>query len=366
VYPALSVLQALQREDEQRKLDGTSPEVLWIGAEGGLEEGLVKREQVPYEAIPAAGVHGVGLRTLPGNLARLGRGLRASRRIMKDFRPDVAFFTGGYVAVPVALAARLVVGQKQRPRTLVYIPDIEPGWALKVLVHMADHVALTVNESQAHLPKYVRRTVTGYPLRKELKTWSPSSARSALQLTGDVPVFLVLGGSRGARSINQALFAALPQLLEKMQILHVSGQQAWEQAASIRKTLPEHLAERYHPYPYLHAEMGAALAVSNLVLSRAGASALGEYPAFGLPALLIPYPYAWRYQRVNANYLAQHGAALVLDDANLITTLAPAVLEVLGDPPRLESMAEAMRCLASPDAAGAIAEIIVSLANPGR
>ena len=94
VYPALAVLQAIK----------DSAEVLWIGGEGGMETRLVERSGIPFKAIPAAGVHGVGLRTLPRNLWQLGRGVLASRRILREFKPDVLFFTGGYVAVPVALA----------------------------------------------------------------------------------------------------------------------------------------------------------------------------------------------------------------------------------------------------------------------
>lgn len=360
VYPALSVLQALQRENSQGQLDG---EVLWVGGENGLEADLVKRERIPYRSIPAAGIHGVGLRALPGNLSRLGRGVVTSRRILGEFRPDVLLFTGGYVAVPMALAARLGFGHRRRPRILVFVPDIEPGWALKVLVRMADQVALTVEESQAFLPSGVGRTVTGYPTRQELTTWTRSTARSHLDLAFNQPVFLVMGGSRGARSINQALFAALPQLLTQMQVLHISGQQTWEEVERIRGTLPVDLAGRYHPYPYLHARIGAALAASDLVLSRAGASSLGEYPLFGLPAVLAPYPFAWRYQRVNADYLVRQGAALQLQDNELMAQLASTVLSLMADSQRRRAMAQAMAELTRPAAARSIAQILAEMAE---
>ena len=116
VYPALSVLQALKNDAQP---------VLWVGGEGGMEADLVTRSGVPFTAIPAAGVHGVGLRTLPGNLLRLARGTLAARRILAEFRPDVLLFTGGYVAAPMAFAGRHIP-------SLVYCPDIEPGLALEI------------------------------------------------------------------------------------------------------------------------------------------------------------------------------------------------------------------------------------------
>jgi UDP-N-acetylglucosamine--N-acetylmuramyl-(pentapeptide) pyrophosphoryl-undecaprenol N-acetylglucosamine transferase len=228
---------------------------------------------------------------------------------------------------------------------------------------MSDHVALTVEESQAFLPAKTPRMVTGYPLRQDLAGWTRESARRDLHLETGLPVFLVMGGSRGARSINQALLASLPQLLANAQVLHISGQPAWVEVERARAALPGDLAHRYHPYPYLHAEMGAALAAADLVLSRAGASSLGEYPAFGLPAVLVPYPYAWRYQKVNADYLVRRGAAVLVNDADLMAQLVSIVQALLGDLARRRAMTQAMHTLARPGAAHAIGQILTSLAK---
>lgn len=326
-----------------------------------MEVDLVKRAGIPYEAIPAAGVHGVGVGALPGNIRQLMRGVRRSQAILKRFQPQSILFTGGYVAVPMAIASRLPGNSKAR--SLVYIPDIEPGWALQILVRTADHVALTTTSSQAYIPKNKKRTVTGYPVRQELKGWQRTQALQVLSLQEDLPVFLVMGGSRGARSINQALFAALIELLPDMQIVHASGQLDWSAVEAVRNTLPGDLAKRYHPYPYLHEEIGAALAAADLVLSRAGASVLGEYPYFGLPSILVPYPYAWRYQRVNADYLAGKSAALVVEDGDLAGQLVPTVHSLMNDPERLKAMRQNMRNLAQPDAAKLIAGILINMAE---
>jgi UDP-N-acetylglucosamine--N-acetylmuramyl-(pentapeptide) pyrophosphoryl-undecaprenol N-acetylglucosamine transferase len=129
----------------------------------------------------------------------------------------------------------------------------------------------------------------------------------------------------------------------------------------VKSKLSARHASRYHPFPYLHDEMGAALRSADLAISRAGASSLGEYPAFELPAILVPYPYAWRYQQVNARYLAQRGAALVIEDADLRDHLPDLALELIHDPEKLQAMRQAMRSLARPNAAGAIAGLLFSI-----
>jgi len=350
VYPALTVLQALGNEADP---------VLWVGGEKGMESELVTRLGIPYTGIPAAGVHGVGLRALPGNILRLVRGTIASRRILKDFRPDVLLFTGGYVAVPMAVAARPY-------KSVLYVPDIEPGLALRVLARYSDRIALTAEDSREYLDNPAITDVTGYPTRPDLSTWTRESGRKKLGLNEDLPVLLVFGGSKGARSINRALVAVLPQLLPHMQIIHITGQLDWDEVDTARKALSSPLQANYHPYPYLHEEMGAAFASADLAVSRAGASSLGEYPLFGLPAILVPYPYAWRYQKVNADYLVNHGAAQILADQELPVSLASTVTNLLKDKARLAQMQQAMRSLTRPNAADAIAEMLRSLAHSAR
>ncbi len=327
-----------------------------------MEAELVKREGVPYMEIPAAGVHGVGLRSLPGNLARLGRGFWASRRILSQFRPDVVLFTGGYVAVPFALASRVFPGTR-RPKVLLYVPDIEPALALHTLARFADQIAVTTENSASYYSHPEKVVVTGYPTRADLQVWDRQVARKELGLEPDLPMLLVSGGSRGARSINRALIAALPELLDEMQIVHISGKLDWPEVEAAAGSLSVEQAARYRAFPYLHAEMGAALTAADLVLSRAGASVLGEYPLFGLPAILAPYPYAWKYQRTNADYLVERGAAVAIEDADLTTKMAPLVKELMGDQARREKMSQEMCSLARPQAAQEIAQLLRQMAN---
>jgi len=321
-----------------------------------MEADLVGRAGIPFNTIPAAGVHGVGLRALPGNTWRLLQGAMASRRILHQFRPDVLLLTGGYVAVPMAVAGRGIP-------TLLYVPDIEPGLALKVLARFATCIGLTAENSRTYFKFDPRCVVTGYPTRPALQAWESKTARTHLKLLVDQPVLLVFGGSKGARSLNRAVLSILPQLLEKMQVLHISGTLDWPEVEAAWKGLPPEIASRYHPSSYLHEDMGAALASANLVVSRAGASTLGEFPQYGLPAILVPYPYAWRYQHVNADFLVQNGAAVVIRDQELNTTLLSGIQSLFDEPTRLESMSRAMRALANPHAAEKLAGLIKELAS---
>jgi UDP-N-acetylglucosamine--N-acetylmuramyl-(pentapeptide) pyrophosphoryl-undecaprenol N-acetylglucosamine transferase len=350
VYPAVAVLQALG--------DDAQP-VLWVGSQGGPEATLVQRANIPYTAIPAAGVHGVGVRSLPGNTLRLLRGANAARGVLRQFQPDVLFFTGGYVAPPVALAGRNIP-------SVMFVPDIEPGLALKFIARFADRICVPAEVSRKYFPKTKQVVVTGYPTRQALEQVQPDAARQVLQLNADLPVLLVVGGSTGARSINRAVLANLTLLLQHCQIVHLSGQLDWPEVETAEAELPLELASRYHPFPYLHEEMAAALVSADLVVSRAGASTLGEFPMFALPAILVPYPHAWRYQRINAEYLAEQGAAVMVADDQLNHELVPLVTGLLNDEERLNAMSAAMGALAQPDAGQRLADQVRELAGEAQ
>jgi len=350
VYPALAVLEQLK--GIRSNVSSSSLELLWIGGESGMEEELVKRAGVPFQAIPAAGLHGVGPRVLPRNAVTLMRGVKTSMKILRAFQPNVLFFTGGYVAGPMAFAGRKIP-------TLLYVPDIEPGLALKSLARFANRIAVTTSDSQRYFSKEV--IVSGYPLRAELTAWNRQKAHAVLNLDDSLPVLLVFGGSKGARSINEAVIPQLPTLLEMAQVIHISGQSDWEAVQTARAGLTSEQRKRYHAYSYLHEEMGAALVSADLVMSRAGASTLGEFPFFGLPAILVPYPHAWRYQKVNADYLAGRGAAVIVKDEMLKNELLPVIKDLLANPSKREAMSKAMKSLSHPQAAQAIAEQLLQL-----
>jgi UDP-N-acetylglucosamine--N-acetylmuramyl-(pentapeptide) pyrophosphoryl-undecaprenol N-acetylglucosamine transferase len=344
VYPALAVHSALMAKVP-------ALDTLWVGGEGGMEESLVKRLGIQFKAIPAAGVHGVGIAALPRNVVTITRGTFAARRILSDFKPDVMFFTGGYVAVPMALAGRSLP-------SVLYVPDIEPGMALKYLAGRADVIAVTTTESQKFFNKKVYET--GYPVRKDLALWDRQTAFQHFGIADGSSVLLVFGGSKGAHSLNAAVVSNLPALLERFHMVHISGEQDWDLVQQARAQLTADSVARYHAMPYLH-EMGAALAAADLVVSRAGASTLGEYPLFGLPAVLVPYPHAWRYQKVNADYLSRRGAAITLMNERLNEELLPTLSVLMDNPNKLKAMRAAMFQLSHPRAAEKIASALIDL-----
>jgi UDP-N-acetylglucosamine--N-acetylmuramyl-(pentapeptide) pyrophosphoryl-undecaprenol N-acetylglucosamine transferase len=236
---------------------------------------------------------------------------------------------------------------------LAYLPDIEPGLAVRFIAWLASEVAVTVDDSRCYFSDR-KVIVTGYPVRSEFRDLDRAEARETLGLAQTESVLLVMGGSRGARSINRALDGILEPVLDMTQVIHLSGQLDWPWVSGRRDALPEGLSKRYHAFPYLH-EMGYALASADLVLCRSGASTLGELPFFGLPAVLVPYPHAWRYQRVNAEWLTERGAAITLEDGSLDEELLPTVQHLLRSPQQLARMAERTRMLARPDAATRLA-----------
>lgn len=348
MYPALAVAGEF----------GSRTDMLWVGRVDGIEERLVTRAGISYRGIPAAGLHGVGLRALPGNLLELVRGTLAARELLKAFDPDVLFFTGGYVGGPVALAGW------RRP-TVTYVPDIEPALAQRLVGRLADRICVTTEDSRRCYPDRSKLRITGYPTRFDNWDLEPAAARRQLNLSDDIPVVLVVGGSLGARSINEAIWSSLEALLDRCQLLHITGERDWPQVAAESESLTPFHGARYHPSPYLHEQMGTALAASDLVVSRAGASVLGEYPLFALPSVLVPYPHAWRYQRTNASYLVGRGAAVAIDDEEVGERLAGTVLDLLEDEERRNRMGAAAAVLAKPGAVAAIASEIRSVAGEG-
>ncbi len=343
-------------------------EFVFVGSVDGFERPLVQAAGVPllaYAEVQAGPLHGINpLRALL-NLGKLAVGVTQALRLIAKHRPQAVLSTGGWVSFPVTVAAWL----RRRP-IVIYLPDIEPGLTIKALQRFATKVAATTEASGQFVPAQ-KLVVTGYPLRADLGAGTRAQAVAHFGLDPARKTLFVNGGSRGARSVNVALIDALPGLLARadLQVLHVTGELDAERSASQAAALdltPQQRAH-YHARAYLHDDMGLGFRAADLVLCRAGASILGELPYFGLPAVLIPYPYAWRYQRVNADYLADRGAALRLDDDRMAAELLPTLGALLDDDARLDQMADVMRALRpSRPAAEQIAALLAELAGGVR
>ena len=353
VYPALTVIDTLLKPGGPQ---GTTPvleqrDLLWIGSRGGMEEGLVARADIEFVGLPAGGVRGMGLAMGTRNSVRILRSAGTARRILTGFGTNVVFITGGYASVSVALAA-----WTKRLPIVIYLPDIVPGMAIRYLSRLATRIAVTSEESYRFFPRD-KVVVTGYPVRDEVLSLNREEAREGLGLEHDVKTLLVFGGSRGARSINRAAVAGLRELLPLCQIVHITGPLDASWVTGAAKSLPEELRVRYHQYDYLH-DMPQALVAADLVVARAGAATLGEFPAAGLPAVLVPYPHSGQHQQPNALYMAASGAAELLPDAALDDELVPTVRALLEDETRWDNMRQAARAMARPDAAESIAKLL--------
>jgi UDP-N-acetylglucosamine:LPS N-acetylglucosamine transferase len=231
--------------------------------------------------------------------------------------------------------------------------------AIKAIARFSDCIAMTAAESKTFFRYHHNLVVSGYPTRPDMSGWTRQSARQHFGLSNDKPVLFIFGGSKGALSINKATFAILPSLLDLAQVLHVTGEAHIDEALLVREKLES--PQDYHPCAYLHEDMGAAFTAANLAVCRAGASTLGELPLFGLPAIVVPYPYAWRYQKVNADYLVKNGGALLLKDESLNTDLLSSIKSLLQSPDRLTEMEGCLRSIAAPQAAQILANTLRGL-----
>lgn len=353
VYPALAVTEAAAGGTGARPT-----EFRFIGSPDGMERGIIERAGLPYAAVEAGAIRGRSPLAAGRGILRMVRGVGQARAIFSSYRPHAVLATGGFVCVPVVVAARLA-----GIPAIIYLPDLRPGWAVRFLARIASSVAVSFDEVAPHVS--ARRVVsTGYPVRPELLRWNAATARAALGLPTAEPILLVLGGSRGAQSINEAILADLPRLLERAVLIHACGAAHYAVLDRRRRVLSEDLQARYHLFPYLDQELAPAMAAATIVVARAGASVLGELPAVGAPGVLVPYPHAGAHQSLNARFLQDHGAAIVVADAEARQgALARAILGLLDDPERLQQLSANVRALARPDAAAQLLKLLSETAE---
>ncbi len=310
-----------------------------------------------YAQVYAGPLHGVGVLRAAISAVKLIIGTLQALVLLLRERPQALLLTGGWVGWPVALAAWIL-----RIPSLIFLPDIEPGLAIRALRPFVTKVAATTDAS-APFFRAGQTVTTGYPLRASMTNATRAEGIAHFQLDPAKQTLLVTGGSRGARSINNAVIEIVPQLLaDGVQIIHITGTLDWEEIAAKRAAMHGN-CDDYHAVPYLHEDMALALASADAVVCRSGASVLGEQPSFGLPSILVPYPYAWRYQKVNADYLVERGAALLLRDEDMPAQLLPTLRLLFADPARLATMRDSAAALAQPDGAWNVARELLSLAG---
>jgi UDP-N-acetylglucosamine--N-acetylmuramyl-(pentapeptide) pyrophosphoryl-undecaprenol N-acetylglucosamine transferase len=331
-------------------------DITFVGTADGFERPLIQQSGIQfhhYEEIQAGPINGVGLLKASVSTLKILFGITQATRIIQRYQPQAILLTGGWANVPLALAAYVL-----RVPMLVYLPDIEPAKTINFLARIVQKVTITVSDSAKYFPN-VPTVVTGYPLRQNMLSATREKGLAHFKLDASRPIILVFGGSRGAQTINIATENILAQLLEAgYQVIHVTGTLDWERSQAITKPIAN---TDYHAFAYLHEDMGLAMACADVVVCRAGASALGELPHFALPSILVPYPYAWQYQKTNADYLATHGASIYLQDEKMATDLYSILRKLLTDRVQLNQMKEKAQALNIGDGAKAIAHELLQL-----
>ena len=272
------------------------------------------------------------------------------------WRPSVAVTSGGVIAIPVILAARTL-----RVPVYLWAGDALPGRASRMLARFAQRIGVTFDQARQVFPPR-RASVSGTPIRASLLRWKRDAARKAMDVPDDATLVVVTGGSQGSERINEAISSALPQLLQRSYVLHVTGEAHIARAKSRESTLPADVRMRYLPRPYLRDEMGAVLAAADLVVGRAGSSSIAEPLAFGTPLVLVPFGAAMEgHQEANARAASEAGAAVIVRESLLPDRLTTEITALLNDRARLARMAESARKAGRPESAKDIAQSLIEL-----
>lgn len=284
---------------------------LFVGTEKGPEAKLVKEAGIKFKSVLAGKMRRYLSFKNIIDFFKAPIGIRQARIIVDEFKPDVLFSKGGYVSVPTVLAC-----YKLGVPIILHESDVRPGRANLFMAKYADKIALGFEQAKTYFGEFADKcVVTGNPVRAEILDGSTKRGYVKFGLEYDKPVLLVMGGSQGAKRVNELVGEVLPCLLAKWQVVHLTGDLRTEE----QKNLRTDKFKDYHFFKFLDAqEMGDVLACADLVVSRAGANSLAEIAGLGRPSILIPYPYAvGDHQKLNAEVFEKVGASVVLNEDGL-------------------------------------------------
>lgn len=350
IYPALAVASSLRRR-------ARAPEVDWVGGRRGLEARLVRDAGYPIRLLALRSLRSVGRDVhLVLDPLRLAASVPQALALLARRRPAAIFTTGGYLAIPVLVAARLL-----GIPSVLWEGNVVPGRSVRATARLASVVAVSFEATCAAL-RARRCYLTGTPIR-DAAAVDRLAARERLGLSPGDRLMLVFGGSQAVQRFSVAVQGALPRLVERWVVLQVTGEAGYADALAARQRLPEAVRARYRPEPFLREGMLDALAAADLVIGRAGSSTLAEVAAFGLPIVVVPYRYAGGHQRANAQAMADAGAARLVDDEAFDAPALEAAAAALEDPRIHAEMSAAARAMARPGAADAVADLVLALAT---
>jgi len=358
VNPALALAGYLRERDP-------STEILFVGAERGLERELIARTEYPFRSVNISSFHrSLKWKEIRHNLVSVRNLLHARREaeaILRDFRPDLIVGTGGYASYPIVR-----YGAKAGVPTAMHESNIVPGLTTRQLEPYAQRIMVGFEDCRRHYQYPDKVVVTGTPVRGDFFTQTKAEAKRRLGLDDGRPLVVSFWGSLGAGRMNRMMaeFLALEAAHEPFHHIHGVGSISWNmmqsELAARGVELAAHPSLDVREYIY---DMADVMRAADLVLSRAGASTIAELTALGVPAILVPSPNVTNHhQEKNASVLAEHGAALVLAEEGLDgKTLFTAAAGILRDGARQAEMAKNMASLGTRDATERIYETVIRL-----
>ncbi|MCF6093605.1 undecaprenyldiphospho-muramoylpentapeptide beta-N-acetylglucosaminyltransferase [Microaerobacter geothermalis] len=338
IYPALSLLKEFKKRE-------SDIEILYVGSKHGLEADIVQKEGIPFFPLKVSGfkrkISWENLRTV----YRFINGVSICKSLIRKFKPDIVIGTGGYVCAPVVYAA-----SKLSIPTLIHEQNVIPGLTNQFLSRYVDMVAVSFSGSEQYFPaKKVK--LTGNPRATEVATAEAKQGFESLHILPEKKIVLVVGGSRGARPINETFLSMIPRLVElpDFHFVYVTGEVHYEKVV---QRIGEHVPTNLSVYPFLY-NMPEVLAATSLIINRAGASFLAEITALGLPSILIPSPYVTNnHQEKNARWMEEQGASIMLLEKDLNEmALFQAIHDLMNDETRLIHMSIKAKSLGKPEAA---------------
>ncbi len=321
-------------------------QISYIGSYNGIEKTLIEELGIPYYGISSGKLRRYfDLKNFTDPF-RVLKGFSEARKVLKQLKPDVVFSKGGFVTVPVVVAA----GRLKIP-TIIHESDMTPGLANKLCIPSAVKVCCNFPETKAHLPEG-KAVVTGTPIRQELLQGDAEKGRVFTGFTTEKPVLMIIGGSLGAQAVNDAVRRILPQLLEDFQVVHLCGKG--------KKDDTKDGLKGYVQYEYIESELADLFAMADIVISRAGANAICELQALKKPNLLIPLSAnASRGDQIlNARSFEKQGFSMVLEEEAITdNVLLKAVHDLYAN---RETYRQAMENAPGQDSISVICDLIAS------
>lgn len=346
INPALALAEELQDRGH---------EVLFAGTPNGVEKTLVEMAGIPFKGFEVSGFDRSHPLTLVKGLKKLSHSANEAGRWFAEIRPNAAVVFGGYACLPTGRAAKAF-----RIPLIIHEQNSVMGMANDYLSKDATAVALTYASAGRNVKDQTKVIVTGNPVRRSVLEATKEEGREYLGIPEDATMLLVFGGSLGARHINTAITSMKDELLalDNVYIVHITGPKEYETVCN-DLALTEEEKKRYIVKDY-EDNMGAVLAATDLVVSRAGASSLAEISARCIPAILIPFPYATAdHQTANAREYVERGAAVLISDDNVESQeFSNSVLGLLKDEKLREDMKAAAATFETQNAAGHLADVV--------